>query len=193
MARTSLGLLEAGAGPLGGGLRAAAETVEETVTVLGGEHNVVVEQVRGGERDPRRHAVVVHAQLRLRPEQAEVPQGVAGERVRDAHEWNEERALRDEQLRGVRLVPLDEVEEALEPGRARTLAVLAAAAASGHRNAEAAKAERCEEAGCEKEEASVKNRESKMIFQPINGHMGSDWTNVRKRFRLVFGPKTSNL
>ena len=75
----------------------------------------------------------------------EIAYGVADERVRDAHEWNEERALRDEQLGGVRLVPLDEVEVALEPGRARTLAVLAAAAASGHCNAEAAEAERCED------------------------------------------------
>ena len=70
---------------------------------------------------------------------------MAEERVRDAHEWNEERALRDEQLGGVRLVPLDEVVEALEPRGARALAVLAAAAAAGHRNSEAAEAERCED------------------------------------------------
>ena len=72
--RGSLGLLEAGAGPLRARLGAASDAVEEAVAVLRGEHDVVVEHVRHGEPDPRRHAVVVHAQLRLRPEQAEVPQ-----------------------------------------------------------------------------------------------------------------------
>lgn len=76
---------------------------------------------------------------------------MAGERVSDAHEWDEERALRDEQLRRVRLVPLDEVEEVLEPGRARAFAVCAATAAPSDRHSEAAETERCED--CEGEGA----------------------------------------
>lgn len=71
--------------------------------------------------------------------------GVACERVCDAHEWNEERALRDEQLGGVWLVPLDEIKVTLEPRGARALAIHAAAAVSGGCYPEAAETERCED------------------------------------------------